>query len=102
MNSFSPVIPLEARRRCSRSARFMAAKDLQTLILRHQGGKWARMAQARAVLTSVPEDGEDSVHPARPDDVAPFRERVLGMNGILRVRKQLLDPRESDGQPGRV
>src|SRR5574341_1124955 len=98
MNSVSPVMPLDARRMCSRSTRFMAAEDLHALVLGHQQCKRACMAHASGILAAVLQDGEDGFHPAGLDQAAPLCQRLLGMDGVLGVGHQLFNPCESDRQ----
>ena len=102
MNSVSPVAPLDARRMCSRSERFISAEDPRTLILRHEDGKRTRVPQAHRLLAPVGQEVEHSSQAVVPDQVQPFPEAVFGVNGKLRIRQPLLDPAHHQIDLGRI
>src|SRR6266581_3998954 len=78
INSVSPVMPLDARRMCSRSERFIATQDAHPLLLRHNDCKWAAVPHAKGVLAAVGQLIQDASQAARANQVQPFLQAVLG------------------------
>jgi hypothetical protein len=53
MNSISPVSPLDARRMCSSSERFIRAKNHHPFVLWHENGERAALPHPGGVLPAV-------------------------------------------------
>src|SRR5437870_9259518 len=92
MNSVSPVTPLDARRMCSRSERFIPAQDALPLVLRHDDRERAAMPHAKSVFAAVGELFKDAGQTARTDQVEPLLQRIFRMNGIIRIGQTLFNP----------
>src|ERR1051325_11843605 len=84
MNSFSPVTPLDARRMCSRSERFILAQDAHAFVLRHEDCERTALSHSHGVFTAVGKPLQHSRQAARLDEVVPFGESIFGVNRIVR------------------
>src|SRR5437667_9801443 len=92
MNSVSPVAPLDARRMCSRSERFITAQDAHPLVLRHDDRERAAVPHTKSVFTAVRQRLEHPGQTARMDEIKPLCERILGMQRIIRISETLFNP----------
>src|SRR6266699_527710 len=77
MNSVSPVTPLDARRMCSRSERFIPAQDAHPLVLRHDDGERIAMAHAESVFAAVGEHFQDAGQTACAYQIEPLLQGIL-------------------------
>src|SRR5437762_10939522 len=77
MNSVSPVTPLDARRMCSRSERFIAAQDLHPFVLRHNNCERAAVSHAEGILAAIGQLLKHALQTTRADQVKPFCQCVL-------------------------
>ena len=92
MNSVSPVRPLDARRMCSRSERFIPAQNAHPLVLRHDDRKRAAVPHAESVLAAVGEFFQDARQTTRTDQVEPLLQGIFRMNGIIRIGEAFFNP----------
>src|SRR5579862_1815599 len=92
MNSISPVRALDARRMCSRSARFIALENFGALLLRHDNRKGRAVTQPARLFSCITQDLENTSKSTLIDKAEPFLECVLGLNCVIGIGQSGFDP----------
>ncbi len=92
MKCSSPVVPLDARRMCSRSARFISFENLPPLLLRHQQRKGAALAHPGRVFAAILQHPQHTGHAFPANHVHPFLQRILAVHGEVGIAHAVLDP----------
>src|SRR5205814_1503278 len=85
MNSASPVTPLDARRMCSRSERFIFPQDAEALLLRHDDSEGTVLPHPAALLRPVAQGFQNASEAAGFDQIQPFSKIVFGLDGVIRL-----------------
>ncbi len=92
MNSFSPVMPLDARRMCSRSERFILAQNSHPRVLRHNDRERATVPHAESLISAIRKFVQDARHTTRAYQIEPLLQSILGMDGIIGIGQTFFNP----------
>lgn len=103
-NSLSPVICLDARRMCSRSALFngfVAAEYLGAFVLWHQNGEGTILPKPVAFLGAIAKHLEDRIDSPQ-GDAPPFAQAVLQRLAVVRIGEAALHLLHDEGEFRRI